>query len=208
VPPSPDRLGPALDNWEKYLYSEEKDRLVQLAVIKGQFEIIHPFLDGNGRMGRMLVPLFLYDKKLLSSPMFYLSAYLEAKRGVYFRWLAAISQSGDWDGWITFFLTAIVEQARVNIQKTREILDLYDRMKKALPRVIRSQYAVQAIDALFDRPIFAIADFVTRSRIPKDSARRIVRALKDSGSIRDLRPGRGRRAAILIFPELINIADG
>ena len=72
IPPSPERVDPAMGDWEKYLHFEEKDRLVQLAVAKAQFELIHPFLDGNGRMGRMLIPLFLYEKQLLSQPMFYL----------------------------------------------------------------------------------------------------------------------------------------
>ena len=77
IPPSPEKVLPAMGNWEKYLHYEEKDRLVQLAIAKGQFELIHPFLNGNGRIGRMLLPLFLYEKGLLSSPMFYLSAYFE-----------------------------------------------------------------------------------------------------------------------------------
>jgi len=177
-------------------------------VAKAQFEIIHPFLDGNGRMGRMLIPLFLFDKRLLSSPMFYLSGYLEEHRDVYYERLLGVSRDGDWNGWISFFLTAIVEQAAVNSSKTRGILALYERMKAEVPTVIRSQYAVQAIDALFDRPVFRIADFVQRSGIPVASARRILNALRKKGSIEDLRPGKGRRAVILIFPELINITEG
>ncbi len=208
VPPSPDRLGPALDNWEKYLHYDEKDILIQLAVAKAQFEIIHPFLDGNGRIGRMLIPMFLYAKKILSSPMFYLSAYLEEHREVYYERLQAVSQEKDWDGWISFFLTAVVEQAKVNTSKTRDILDLYERMKRGIPATVQSKYSIQAIDALFDRPIFQISDFISRSQIPKDSARRIVSVLKDNGVIEEIRSSSGRRAAILIFPELISIAEG
>jgi len=207
VPPSPERVSPALDNWEKYLHSDEKDRLVQLAVVKAQFEIIHPFLDGNGRMGRMLIPLFLFEKGLLSSPMFYLSAYLEAQREVYYHRLQSVSAKGDWNGWISFFLRAVIEQAETNSRKTREILDLYDRMKQSLPEIIRSQYAVQAIDALFDRPVFQISDFINRSKIPEASARRILNGLRENGSIKELRAGGGRRAAVLIFPELIAITE-
>jgi len=122
--------------------------------------------------------------------------------------LLAVSRDGDWNGWVSFFLTAVVEQAAVNTQKTRQILALYERMKTEVPTVIRSQYAVQAIDALFDRPIFRIADFIRRSGIPTATARRILNALREQGRIRDLRPGRGRRAVILIFPELIGITEG
>lgn len=207
VPPSPEVVSPALDNWEKYLHFDEKDRLVQLAVVKAQFEIIHPFLDGNGRMGRMLLPLFLFEKGLLSSPMFYLSAYLEAHREVYYHRLQAVSAKGDWNGWISFFLRAVIEQAEINTRKTREILNLYDRMKQSLPEIIRSQYAVQAIDALFDRPVFQISDFINRSKIPEASARRILNGLRKNGSVKELRAGGGRRAAVLIFPELIAITE-
>lgn len=208
VPPSPERVLPAMGDWEKYLHHEEKDRLVQLAVVKAQFELIHPFLDGNGRIGRMLVPLFLFEKNLLSKPVFYLSAYLEAHREVYYERLQGISRQGDWNGWIRFFLEAVVEQAAINTNKTKEILALYERMKQEIPKVIRSQYGVQAIDALFDRPIFQSTDFIRRSRIPKESAIRIMNALKKAELIRDIRPGRGRRAAVMIFPELVHICEG
>jgi Fic family protein len=208
VPPSVDRLDTATNNWEKYLHFEEKDRLVQLAVAKAQFELIHPFLDGNGRIGRMLVPLFLFEKGILSSPMFYVSAYLEEHREVYYARLQAVSEEDDWNGWIQFFLTAVSEQAQVNAGKTREILALYERMKTEVPQAIRSQYAIQAIDALFDRPIFTSTDFIARSKIPRDSALRILKALKDEGFIGDLRPKKGRRAAVLAFPDLIRITEG
>lgn len=207
VPPSVDLLGPSLENWEKYCQYEEKDHLVQLAIVKAQFELIHPFLDGNGRIGRMLVPIFLFEKGILSSPMFYLSAYLEANRDTYFQRLQAISKTGDWNGWINFFLTALLEQAEINATKTRGILDLYDRMKKDIPETTRSQYAINALDAMFDRPIFSSSDFIVRSGIQRESAMRILRILKESGLIFELRPSRGRRPAILVFKELIRITE-
>jgi Fic family protein len=96
VPPPPLQVMEFLDNLEKYVRFDEEDRLVQMAIIHAQFEIIHPFLDGNGRVGRILVPLFLFEKGQLSSPMFYLSTYLEAHREVYYDRLQAISRDGDW----------------------------------------------------------------------------------------------------------------
>jgi len=207
IPPSPDKVHEAMGNWEKYLHFEERDRLVQLAVAKAQFELIHPFLDGNGRIGRMLVPLFLFEKGILSSPMFYVSAYFEEHREVYYERLQAVSREDDWNGWIQFFLTAVVEQAQVNTGKAGAILALYQRMKTAIPEVTRSQYAIQAIDALFDRPIFTSTDFIVRAGIPDDSARRILKTLKDGGFVADLRPGKGRRAGVLVFPDLIEITE-
>ena len=205
VPPSPEDITQTLYNWENYLHYPEKDTLVQLAVVKAQFELIHPFLDGNGRIGRMLIPVFLFAKKQLSSPVFYMSTYLESHREIYYQRLQAISREGDWNGWISFFLTALIEQAKININKTREILELYNQMKQRIPEITRSQYAIQAIDALFDRPIFQVSDFITRSAIPKDSARRMINALRKENIIKSLRPGRGRRAAILSFPVLVDI---
>lgn len=205
IPPTSEDLLQALYNWEDYLHYKEKDIFVQLAVVKAQFELIHPFLDGNGRIGRMLIPVFLYTKKQLSYPMFYMSGYLESHRDVYYQRLQAISREGDWNGWISFFLTAIIEQAQINISKTREILELYNLMKQRIPEITRSQYAIQAIDALFDRPIFQVSDFISRSAIPKDSARRMINTLRKEKIITNLRPGSGRRAAILSFPALIEI---
>lgn len=103
VPTAPSDLMKYLADLETYMHSDEKDRLVQLAIIHVQFEIIHPFLDGNGRVGRMLIPLFLYEKKVLSSPMFYISAFLEAYRSEYYSRLNAVSSKNDWTGWIIFF---------------------------------------------------------------------------------------------------------
>ncbi len=207
VPPSPEQLLPALDNWEKYCHFEEKDRLVQLAVIKAQFELIHPFLDGNGRIGRMLVPVFLFDKQVISSPMFYISSYFETHRETYYRKLRGISREGDWNGWIDFFMRAVIEQAVINTGKVRSILELYERIKGEIPELTGSKYAVKAIDALFDRPIFQSDDFVRRSGIPRESAMRILRKLKEIGLLREIRPGRGRRPAILAFLELIGITE-
>ena len=208
IPPSPDRLPTALDNWEKYLHYDEKDRLVQLALAKAQFEIIHPFLDGNGRIGRMLIPLFLFEKGLLSSPMFYLSSYLEAHREEYYHYLQGVSRDDDWNGWISFFLKAIVEQAKINTRIIREILALYERLKQEVPALTRSQYAIQAVDAIFDRPIFQSSDFIRRSGIPRDSAMRILKLLKQNNLVQELRPGKGRRGAKMIFGDLIRITEG
>lgn len=209
VPPAPGRLTQALDNWERYLHFDEKDGLVQLAVVKAQFEIIHPFLDGNGRMGRMLVPLFLFAKKLLSSPMFYLSAYLEANRETYYARLQAISQKQDWNGWINFFLTAVVKQAAINTDRVRAILRLYENMKSRIVEITHSQFAIQALDAIFSRPVFRGADFPTISRIPtKQTSANLVRQLQGAGILKALQPAKGRRSALLGFPELINLVEG
>lgn len=207
VPPPPEKVLPAMSIWEKYLHSDEKDPLVQLAVVKAQFELIHPFLDGNGRIGRILIPIFLYHKELLSSPMFYLSAYLERNRSIYYERLRGISSEGDWNAWIRFFLSAVIEQAVQNSQKVKAILDLYDRMKKTVPDMTRSRYAIRIIDSMFDQPVFNSSDFIKLSGIPRDSAFRILNALREKGILIVLREGRGSQAAVLCFPELLRITE-
>lgn len=141
VPPSPLILDAALEGWQAYMKSEDIDALLQMAVVHAQFELLHPFKDGNGRIGRLLIPLFLYQKKKLSQPMFYLSEFLEKNRDEYYHRLRGISKEGDWDGWIAFFLGAVSEQAKANNKKVKAILDLYDDMKTKIYELTHSQYA-------------------------------------------------------------------
>jgi Fic family protein len=193
---------------EAYLHAEAPDRLVQLAVAHAEFESIHPFLDGNGRLGRLLVPLFLFEKRLLSSPNFYISDYLEAHRGEYYERLLAVSRDGDWTGWCRFFLTALIEQARSNQARALAILELYRERKDWIAEATRSQYAVRALDWIFARPIFRTSDFAEDSNVPKPTATRILRVLREHEVLRELRPASGRRPAILAFSRLLNIAEG
>lgn len=208
VPPSPLQLRDHLEAWEAYLAATEFDTLVQTAVVHAQFELIHPFLDGNGRIGRLLIPLFLFQKRSLASPMFYLSEYLESHRDAYYGHLRNISQDGDWTGWIEFFLDAITVQSHTNTERVRSILGLYERMRREVTDLLRSQHAIQVLDTLFDRPVFQSSDFVTRSGIPKQSALPFLRRLRDAGILQVLREQSGRRPAVLAFRELLNRAEG
>ena len=207
IPPDPFLLKDYLDNFEKYVHYEEKDRLVQLAIIHAQFEIIHPFMDGNGRLGRMLIPLFLYEKKVLHSPMFYISEYLEAHRDEYYDRLLAVSSEKKWDDWIEFFLKAILAQAKTNSVRAKKILELYDIKKERIAKATHSQYVIKILDALFKRPIFSSTDFIKASGIPRRSALWLLRILKKEKIISVLREGAGRRPEILGFNRLINIIE-
>lgn len=208
VPPNPLILRDHLQAWETYLEYADFDPLAQIAIVHAQFEILHPFKDGNGRIGRLLIPLFLFRKGRLSSPMFYLSAYLEAHRDEYYARLKAITVEDDWTGWVAFFLRAIVEQANTNTDRTRQILSLYEAMKKQVREVTRSQHSAALVDILFDRPIFRVSDFATRADIPKPTAHVLVRQLQEAGVLKTLREGAGRRPAIIAFPALLNLAEG
>lgn len=208
IPVGADGLPHAMDRWERYLHAPAPDLLVQLAIAHAEFEAIHPFLDGNGRMGRLVVPLFLWSKGLLSRPNFYLSAYLESHRDEYYDRLLAVSRDGDWTGWCVFFLQALVAQAQENIAKARDILGLYQSRKDWIAEVTRSQYGVRALDWFFARPIFKTSDFVETAGIPKPTAKRILRVVREHDLLREIHPASGRRPAVLAFAELLNIAEG
>jgi Fic family protein len=208
VPITPEQVDDGMSRWEKYLHASAPDRLVQLAVAHAEFEALHPFLDGNGRLGRMLIPLFLYERKLLHAPMFYLSEYLEVNRQEYYDRLLTVSSKNDWTGWCQFFLGALIKQAEENETKARRILDLYDKKKQVAISTTRSQYAIPALDFLFSKPVFASSHFVIESRIPAPTARRILNLLHDNGLLKEIRTASGRRPAIFAFPELLNIAEG
>lgn len=208
VPIAAPDLPAAMAAWERYANEAAADRLVQLAILHAEFEALHPFLDGNGRLGRMLVPLFLWQCGIIRAPMFYLSAYLEARRDEYYDRLLAVSRDGDWTGWCSFFLEATRSQAEANHQKASDILSLYGSMKPRLHELTRSQYVVHALDWMFERPIFSSSDFVEAAGIPAPTARRVLRVLQQNEVLRALTPARGRRPAILAFPELLNIAEG
>jgi Fic family protein len=208
VPIGADKLPDAMSAWERYLHEEAPDRLIQLAILHAEFEALHPFLDGNGRLGRMLVPLFLWQKGLIRRPMFYLSAWLEAHRDEYYERLLAVSRDDDWTGWCGFFLEAVRTQAEENLRRTQAILELHGSLKLRLPEMTRSQYAVHALEWLFARPIFSASDFVQMAGIPAPTARRFLGVLKKHKIINELMESSGRRSAVLVFPALLNIAEG
>jgi Fic family protein len=208
VPPAPDDLPGHLTDFETYIAGDDIDSLIQCAVVHAQFEILHPFKDGNGRIGRLLIPLFLFQKRTLASPMFYLSEYLETHRETYYQRLRAISDDGDWTGWVEFFLAAIEQQALRNAVRVKGILDMYQSMKTRVTEITHSQYSPAILDAIFDRPIFQAADFVTRSAIPQPTAKTALRKLREAGVLTALRESSGNRPAVLAFPELVNLAEG
>jgi Fic family protein len=209
VPIAPEHLRAGMDEWERYMNStDEPDALVQLAILHVEFEALHPFKDGNGRLGRMLLPLFLAQRKLLSGPDFYMSGYLEARRDEYQERLRAVSRDGDWTGWCEFFLRGVRLQAAENERKARAILGLYDRLKTEVADLSHSQHGIRALDFFFRYPIFTGPLFTRHSGIPKPTAARILGVIRRAEILVTLREGRGRRSGIYGFSELLNIAEG
>lgn len=212
IPPDPAKLQPPLDNWEKYYHADRPDLLVQLAMVHGQFEIIHPFIDGNGRLGRILIPLFLFERGLLSRPVFYLSAYLEKHQDEYLARLSALSSKQGlhaWNKWVQFFLKAVTEQAEKNLNAARSIIDLYERSKAEILGLTHSQYAVPLLDILFERPVFSPPQLEGRAGMPsKQMIMRLIGKLIDAQILIVTREPRGSRSQILAFAELVNLCEG
>lgn len=209
IPIPPEHLQYGMDLWEQYFNDQtQPDALIQLALLHLEFEALHPFMDGNGRLGRMIIPLFLYQRKMLQSPDFYISAYFEANREEYQQRLREVSSNDSWTEWSIFFLKGVKQQALENEQKARAILSLYEKTKDNVIKLSRSQHAIQAVDFIFTSGIFSAPQFTKNSGIPKPSTARILKILHDNGIIEPLRNGKGRRPGIFAFGELINIAEG
>lgn len=209
VPPDPGRVMEYMDNWERYYHGEERDPLVQLALIHAQFEVIHPFIDGNGRLGRMLVPLFLAEKTLLAWPTFYISSFFEANRRDYYDSLRALDGAESWNRWIRFFLNALTEQSRQNTAKAQRILALRQRLAQQLLSLTRSKHAIPLLDRIFHQPIFEPSSLLPDKALPtKPAVMALLRKMREEGILEVLREASGRRSQILALAELVNLVEG
>lgn len=154
VPVAPELLIDNLENLEKYISEyDEQSALVQAAIIHAQFEKIHPFKDGNGRIGRMLIPLFLYHKDVMSRPVLYVSEFLEENREEYYYKLNKIDEENGWIEWILFFLRAVETQSNKNIEKIKKLQGLYEEYKIIINEILNTKNSIYILDALFQHPI-------------------------------------------------------
>lgn len=209
IPPNPMVLPQALEQWERYLGTHDEDPILHVAVAHAQFEILHPFKDGNGRIGRMLIPLLLFQRHALSSPMFYLSEFLETHREQYYDGLLEITENGNWQGWVEFFIGAIIAQAESNKDKVRRMLTLYDSLKERVRKITHSQYGIPALDSFFKSPIINATKFAKQSGIEnRVTSNGILKQFLKADIIRISRKGSGRSPAVYVLPELINIVEG
>ena len=205
VPPEPLSLGGHLDNLFDFLKTDEPEVLVQTAIMHAQFELIHPFLDGNGRTGRILIPLFLWQKNCLKSPMFYISEYFDEFREDYTGKLLSISQHNDWEGWIHFFLDGITLQAQRNADKASQVLQLYSHMKELVSTVSSSAFGVKALDAIFSMPVFRTSDFMEITGLNHQTAYRILKQFKEAGILMTLKKPAGSAPEVFQFEKLHQI---
>jgi Fic family protein len=205
VPPEPQHIPELFSNLEKYIHAEDNtDPLVRIAVAHYQFEAIHPFMDGNGRTGRLLVPLFLYEKKITSYPNIYISEFLEENRDIYYELLRNVSEKEEWVPWIKFFLDAVYEQTKITLERVARIEALYKELKDQMPKV-GSIYANAFLDAIFIRPTFSAKTIQAVSKIPNNQTLyTLINKFAEQKIIHATAPGKTRNK-IYIFPELRKI---
>jgi Fic family protein len=155
IPPESNEIPRLISNWEKFYHANDGlDPLVRVAILHYQFEAIHPFLDGNGRIGRLLIPLALYERDLLTYPILYISEYFEENRKTYYQLLLAVSEDEAWEEWINFFLQGISLQSERAEKTAKQILKLYSELKNEVAN-INSQYAIKFLDIIFASPVFS-----------------------------------------------------
>jgi Fic family protein len=190
---------------ERYINDSAIEPLVQTAIAHAEFEALHPFKDGNGRIGRMLVPLILWQRKVIHAPHFYVSPAIEERREEYIDRLREVSEHGAWTDWVSFFLEIVERQAEMNMEITDKITNLYGEMQEQFRSVLRSRWAQLALDYIFAKPVFRNAAFTSASGIPNQTAHRMNKQLIDSGLLTIIEPASGRRAALLAFTPLLEV---
>ena len=206
VPPPVAEMTQALSDFEKYLHEPlVLPPLVRLALIHYQFEAIHPFLDGNGRIGRLLITLLLCVEGLLPQPLLYLSAFFEHHRQEYYRLLMAVSQSGSWTLWIAYFLRGIAEQSSDAVKRANLLLSLRQRYREKMQSARSSALLLQMVDDLFSTPALDVSGASKRLNVTPRTAQLNVDKLIKSGILKEA-TGR-RRNRIFVAAEIIDIIE-
>lgn len=205
IPISPEKLQDGLEKLFQYVDDSSHPALIKTGITHIEFEALHPFKDGNGRIGRMLITLMLWSSGIISAPHFYISGYFEENKDLYIDTMRNVSESGDWEEWCSFFLKAVEQQAIRNLSIAETIRDLYEEMKSVFSDALSSKWSVNVLDFIFTNPVFRNNKFTTHSGIPTASAARFTRILLEKDLIRTLEEASGRRPALYAFEPLMEL---
>jgi Fic family protein len=202
IPPEWNLIPEYMDNLERYLHFDNEDPLIQAALIHYQFEAIHPFGDGNGRIGRLLMPLFLYSKGLLKLPILYLSGYFEADKDTYLDSLHGVDKSGRYEPWIAYFLKSVIAQSRDTATLINKILKLYDELSIKTEN-LKSPYMLRLIEFMFRMPAFRVKQVNNHIHANRSTIIRLLRELEKLGYVKEIKGiGRGK---LFIFVNLAGL---
>ena len=205
VPINPEKLSEGLDNLFNFLEQSNLPILVRTALMHLEFEALHPFKDGNGRIGRMLVTLYLWKSGVLSQPHFYISKYFEIHKEEYISLMREVSEKDMWNIWVKFFLKAVKEQAEDNLRIAEEIRMLYERLKIDFSELLASKWSIDVLDFIFTYPIFRNNKFISDTKIPSATAGLIIKKLIKEGYLEVKEPASGRTPALYSFETLLKL---
>ena len=206
VPPPPERLAECLDALERFLHGDDGGLpvLVKTALAHVQFETIHPFLDGNGRLGRLLIILMLVDAGVLRQPLLYLSLYFKVHRLEYYDRLQRVRTHGDWEGWLGFYLKGVADTAQQAVDAARRLLGVFEQDReriRGLGRIATS--ALEVHRHLQQRPVSRVAEAVAATGINRTTVTAVFRRLVELGMVREL-PGR-QRNRVFVYTACLDI---
>ena len=207
VPPPVPEMQVSLGQLEKFLYSRtDLPPLAELALVHYQFETIHPFLDSNGRIGRLLITLLLCQQGILTKPLLYLSAFFEHHRQEYYELLLGVSQRGAWRQWIEFFLRAVVEQSHDAVQRARRLSSLHFIYHLIGPKRHLPPTAEQLIELIFTRPILNAKIVQTSLGVTFPAAQKAINILEEQGILAEITGARRNKA--YAAREILKILEG
>ena len=207
VPPIHTEIPSLMSNLSQYMHADDQpDRLIQAAIMHYQFEAIHPFADGNGRVGRLLIPLYLYEKDITAYPNLYVSEFMETHRRDYYEKLNNVSENNAWLEWIRFFLRAIREQVKVSKARVEKVERLHKDLHDQLPQ-FNSIYASSFLEALFVQPVFTPQSISREAKIQNSQTNyNLVAKFVEAGLVTDLAPKRERNK-LYMFEPLLSILE-
>ena len=193
-----------MDAWERFLYDDTVPPLIHAALVHSQFEAIHPFLDGNGRVGRLLITLLLVSRDIIPSPLLYLSAYFEATRDEYYARLLGVTERGEWEEWMTYFLRGVVAQSEDALDRIRRIDDLFARWRHDLVSG-RSRFPERVLDLFAENPFWTVRNLASRLDVAYTTAQRAIDRLEVLGVVS--RVGEARRNRVYCADDILDILE-
>ncbi|MGZ4314580.1 MAG: Fic family protein [Gaiellaceae bacterium] len=206
LPPPVHEMKQSLDNFERFLHEQELPTLIHAGLAHAQFETIHPFLDGNGRVGRLLIAFLLVHRGVIHRPLLYLSVYFKRHRAEYYDRLMAIRNSGDWESWLRFFLTGVAQTAEEATATARAILDLREKHRRAIQEETTGVNGLRLLDLLFERPLVHVNLVKNSLGISFVTANRLVEQLEGLGVLDEI-TGRRRDRVFSYTPYVALFRD-
>jgi Fic family protein len=209
VPPPPKEAETAMGHLEKYMHKKSRlPVLIDCALIHYQFETIHPFLDGNGRLGRLLITFYLYWKDILKKPLLYMSYYLKKNRLEYYDRLTLVRKNNDYEQWIKFFLQGIIEISKAAIENTRKILDLKEQHQKIiLKHKVPTITKIMLLNKLFNTPIISVNEIQKEFKISHQSASKLISNFEQLGILKEI-TGKKRDRKFAYYKYLEILSEG